>query len=158
MALFKSYHQASVFAYIGIRRSAVMKLVGRLRLPCLTFVSFLWWYPADSIPSSYRLHTILGISISHLFDRFLNIFILAWNAYLVRSMVFVTPPSVYLGFAVAYLWFLDAWLMSHGFLVSISSDKVHHTVMILSFRMKAMITSSMIAIQKRSKVHLGICK
>lgn len=51
---------------------------------------------------------------------------------------FRNSPSVYLGFAVRHLK-CDSWncrlMKSHGFLVSISSDKVHHTFMILSFRM-----------------------
>lgn len=56
---------------------------------------------------------------------------------------------------------ISARLMkSHGFLASISFDKVHHTVMILSFIMWVIITSTlMFAFQKGSEVHLGIyCK
>ena len=129
------------FAYPGFRRRAIdiSNEVGLL--PCIVFISFLWWYPADFIPS-----TILRISIP--FDSFLDISILAWNSYLVRSMVFrkylFGPLHSQCSATLMKLDLPGTWSRT-VFLVSISSDKVHHTFMILSFRMWVMITSTMIA-------------
>ena len=125
-----------MFAYFGFHRSAVQ--VGKAgRLLCIIFVSFLWswWLTLFHLVTIGYYTKLLHISILHPFDRFLDISILAWNAYLVRSKASVIPQ--------VFIWALqcdinetatfgNAWFMkSHGFLVS---KKVRHMVMILSFR------------------------
>ena len=147
-----SYRLAAMFAYFSFRRSAVMSVMKLVDF----HVYYSFHFFDDTRPLSL-FHQAMAYNSAYFhppsFDRFLDVSILAWNAYHVRSMISVNPPTALQCNINETMILITARLMkSHGFLVSISSDEVHHTVMILSFRTWVIITSTlMTAIQKKAK-------
>ena len=82
---------AAIFTYFGFRKTALDIGNDVDRLPCIIFVHF------DTQLTLF--HPFIGYAVRisiphrpHPFNRFLDISILAWNAYIVRSMVSVIPP------------------------------------------------------------------